>query len=120
MTYELEIKKDNNFLYATINGIRTVESIKRATKEICDECIKNQCSKVLIDVRTFKEHINILKIFDLASKNLPEIIKNKINKVAIVDLEIFDNTMFFENVAVNRGHNVRIFTDVFDAKQWLD
>jgi hypothetical protein len=43
-----------------------------------------------------------------------------ISKVAILDKEITEkNQTFFENIAVNRGHNVRIFTDINDAEKWL-
>ncbi len=120
MSYKLEIKREKDFLYATLKGIRTSESIKNATREICEESIKNQYTKVLVDVRDFKEHISTWDSFDLASVELPDIIRKSIEKVAILDMEGFENGQdFFENVARNRGHNVQIFTDIIDAKQWL-
>jgi hypothetical protein len=56
----------------------------------------------------------------LVSKDLPDIIKHRINKVAIIDVKGHEfNKQFFENVAINRGHNVKIFTDITDAIHWL-
>ena len=85
-------------------------------KKITEKCKKHKCSKVLVDVREFTERIYFSEIFDLVSKELPEIIKHRINKVAIVDVKGFNfNKQFFENVAINRGHNVKIFTDINNA-----
>ena len=120
MSYKLEIRKEKDFLYAIVKGIRTSESIKNATKEICEKCIENQYTKVLVDVRDFKEHISRSDSFSLASIELPEIIRKSIKKAAILDMEGFENNqIFFENVARYWGHNVQIFTDINDAKQWL-
>ena len=119
LTYELQIKNPN-FLVVRIKGKRTVDSIKDATKQIVEKCEENKITKVLVDVREFEERIKFSEIFDLASKDLPKITNNKINKVAIVDLEGFDfNKNFFENVARNRLHNIKIFTEYNDAVQWL-
>ena len=117
--YEMEVKKPD-YLYVKVKGKRTKESIKKATEGIVEKCQENKCSKVLVDIRDFSERINITEIFDLASKELPEITMSKINKVAIVDNEGFNyNKNFFENVARNRGHNVKIFTNIDNAMQWL-
>jgi hypothetical protein len=119
LTYELEINK-HNFLVVKVKGKRSVDSIKDVTKQIVDKCEDAKISKVLVDVREFKDRIKFSDIFDLTSKELPMIINSKINKVAIVDLEGFDfNKNFFENVARNRSHNVKIFTNYNDAVQWL-
>ena len=120
MSYKLTINKENDFLYAIINGIRTSESIKNVTKEICEECIKNQCTKVMVDVRDFKGHIKSSDLFSLGSNELSEISGKSIKKVAILDIEGNEKSQnFFENVSRFWGHNVSIFTDIIDAKQWL-
>ena len=115
----MEIKKPN-YLFVKVKGKRSVDSIKEATTQIVEKCNKHKCTKVLVDVRDFTERIYFSEIFDLVSKSLPEIINHKINKVAIVDIDGHDfNKQFFENVAINRGHNVKIFTDMNSALQWL-
>ena len=120
MSYKLKTMEKKDYLYANVEGNRTSESIKNVTRDICEMCVKNQFSKVLIDVRNFKENVELIKLYSLASIELPEIIQKRIKKVAIIDREgIEDNQRFFENVARNRGHNVRIFTDINDAEQWL-
>ena len=112
--------KKHDFLFVKVKGYRSIDSIKDATKQITEKCHKQKCSKVLVDVRDFHERINFSDIFDLVSKDLPDIIKNRIKQVAIVDVEGHNfNKEFFENVAVNRGHNVKIFTDINDAMEWL-
>ena len=103
-----------------VKGKRSANSIKEATKQIVEKCTKHKCTKVLVDVRDFTDRINFSEIFNLVSKNLPDLIDDKINKVAIVDIKGHSfNKDFFENVAINRGHNVKIFTDINNAIQWL-
>ena len=103
-----------------IKGKRNVSSIKDATRQIVEKCIKYKCSKVLIDVRDFTDWILFSEIFDLVSKDLPEIINHKISKVAIIDEEGFNfNKQFFERVAINRRHNVKIFKETDQALTWL-
>ena len=120
MSYELKIEKKDNYLNAIVQGQRNSESIKNVTKDIVEMCIKNQYSKVLIDVRDFKEHITVNEIQSLASVELPEIIQKKIKKVAIIDMKgIEESQRYFEDVARKLGHNVRIFSNTNDAEQWL-
>ena len=112
--------KKPNYLYVKVKGKRSVDSIKEATKQIAEKCDKLKCESALVDIREFKERINFSEIFELVAENLPKIINHKINKVAIVDMEGYNfNKQFFENVAINRGHNVKIFTDMNEAIQWL-
>ncbi|MFE3845312.1 hypothetical protein ACFL1L_00430 [Thermoplasmatota archaeon] len=35
------------------------------------------------------------------------------------EINIAKNERFFETVAQNRGHNVKIFTDLKKAQEWL-
>ena len=120
MSYELKIEEKDNYLNAIVQGQRNSESIKNVTKDIVEMCIKNQYSKVLIDVRDFKEHITVNEIQSLASVELPEIIQKKIKKVAIIDMKgIEESHRYFEDVARKLGHNVRIFSNTNDAEQWL-
>ena len=121
MSYKLEIIKEPNYLLTNIKGNRTTKTIKEVTKEILEACIKYQYSKILIDIREFSNRIgNTMNIFDLAANDLPEIIEKKIQQAAIVDLEGFEeDEKFFETVAQNRGHNVKIFTDLNKAQEWL-
>lgn len=95
MSCTIDYKMNKDFLYANIKGDRNIDSIKKATKEICDACLNNRCSKVLVDVRDFTEHIKIFDIFSLASKDLPDIIKGKIKKVAILDKDRSENNQTF-------------------------
>ena len=115
----MDIKK-HDFLFVKVKGNRSIETIMDSTKQIVEKCNKKKCSKVLVDVRNFNNRINFSDIFNLVSKDLPDIINHKIKKVAIVDVDGHNfNKEFFENVAVNRGHNVKIFTDINNAMDWL-
>lgn len=120
MAYELQIKVEDRIMNVHVRGERDYETIKKVTSEILMKCKENKCFRVLIDVRDFKNRIDTMEIFFLASADLPEIIKRKLEKVAIIDLKGFEEKIkFFEDVARNRGHNVRIFTEYDEAINWL-
>ena len=70
-----------------VKGKRSVNSIKEATKQIVEKCTEHKCTKVLVDVRDFTNRISFSEIFNLVSKNLPNIINDKIKKLAIVDIK---------------------------------
>ena len=38
---------------------------------------------------------------------------------ALVAQDDLENFRFFENVAVNRGQRVKLFTDIDEARRWL-
>ena len=41
------------------------------------------------------------------------------HKYALIYSEILDDHRFLENVSVNRGYQVRLFTDIDEAIEWL-
>lgn len=60
------------------------------------------------------------EIFSLASTDLKKIINHRIDKVALlVENDNYDKKQFFENVATYWGHNVKLFINIDDAKNWL-
>ena len=120
MTYKLDIKDEKDFLRIDVMGKRSKDSIKDVTEEIFEAFNAFEGKKLLIDVSKFEEHINIIDIFSLLTLDLPKIIKGKIDKVAIIEPGgNQDDKEFFENVAQNRGHNLKIFDTEEEALGWL-
>jgi hypothetical protein len=120
VVYDLDVREEKDYLRIDITGQRTKDTIKSVTKEIYEAFKTFKGKKILVDVSKFEEHINIIDIFSLLTSDLPNIIKGKIDKVAIIEPGgNEDDKQFFENVARNRGHNLKIFDTEEDALEWL-
>jgi len=121
MPYDLDIKIEEHFLYASIAGLRSREAISSAITEIGEACREHQTERVLIDVRKLTGRIPIFDSLSLIFNDFPPIKKSTVVKrAAIVEAEIRRvRFTFFERVARNRDYDVRVFTDPETAVKWL-
>ena len=91
---------------------------KQCIDAMVEACSQVQISKALLDCRNMTGEIQIFGSFMVAEYGVKMI--GIIYKTALVvreDQLLHSN--FVENVAVNRGVNLKIFTDVVEAIDWL-
>jgi hypothetical protein len=90
-------------------------------KEILEACLKNKTSRVLVDVRGLEGRLSTVDAYEIPTSYFPKLRRpGMLTKAAIVDVKEFkDSYQFFENVAVNRGYNLRMFGDIAEAIEWL-
>lgn len=122
MPYDLTIEKKGDFLWVTATGTRSLETVLAMSKDIFAACAKNKVSKVLIDVRPLEGRLKTMEAYEVSDQHFPKIQDRRvITRAALVDLGEFDHSYrFFENVAVNRGFILRIFSDPDKAVDWLN
>jgi hypothetical protein len=121
MSYELTTTKEGNLLHVKALGTRTFENVVSIIKDILQTCAEQGTHKVLVDVRALEGRLSIADAFEIPTSIFPQMRDRTIlQKGAIVDLKEFEKGYkFFENVAVNRGFNIRIFPDIDEAIAWL-
>ncbi len=121
MAYELEIRKEEGFLYVSAKGVRTPDTISSMATEILEACIKHGIDKVLVDVRKLGGRLSIFDSFSIVVKEFPRITKSgAITKAALVEAEERrERYRFFETVARNRKYNIRAFEEIDAAAKWL-
>jgi hypothetical protein len=120
MSYQLNVKDEGDFLRIAVAGVRTREAVLAIAGEIIGLCVKHQRSKVLVDVQTLTGRLSTLDAFEIPALEFPHLKGKGVDQAAIVDLEEFEHSYrFFEDVAANRGYNLRIFGNVDDAAAWL-
>lgn len=121
MFYDLDIKKDDDFVYASVSGMRTRKVIASAIKEIGEFCRKYQIDQAIIDVRKLTGRIPIFDSLSLIFDDFTPIRKSMaVRKVAVIETEIRRvRFSFFERVARKYGYNIRVFTDPDAAVQWI-
>jgi len=91
---------------------------KQCVDAMVETCRQLQVSKALLDCRKMTGAIKILESFNVVTYGGK--MRGLLSKLALVGREdqmLPDN--FVENVAVNRGINLRLFTDLEEAIDWL-
>jgi len=121
MSYQLTYKKEKGILHVKVSGIRSFETVLSIIKDIQQVCLKQSTSRVLVDIQGLEGHLKTMEAYEIPSSVFPKIREKQIiEKSAIVDLEESrKNFSFFENVGVNRSFNLKFFTNINDASEWL-
>jgi len=123
MSYELTYKHESDYLHVQATGISNVENQIAMAHDYFAECDKHGYGKLLLDVRGMTEGSDIGTVgsYNLIKRDIRALAISSPLKVSVVDLEeLNEGSRFVENVAVNQGLNLRIFTDVDKAIEWLD
>lgn len=117
--YKLTFELRPGYLYAYIEGEHDNYEITKAYwLKIVAEATRTGIRRILVD-ENLAENSNTVDVYAGASK-LPEMFAPG-TKIAFVDRFIEHNDLneFGELVAVNRGANGRVFTDIAVAEKWL-
>ncbi len=120
MSFTLEITKEQECICVTAVGVRNFKNVKKIATEIVRAGIQHQRSRVVVDICQLKGSLEMVEAYDLATEVLSKFKGKWMQRTAVVDLpEARERFEFFENVAVNRGFYIRVFTDCKVAKEWL-
>lgn len=90
--------------------------ITERLQDALDLCRKNNCTKVFFDASNTKGRLTTFERFDLGLK-AAMVFRSEI-KLAVL-YRAADINQFAETVGVNRGLNVRIFSERSKALEWL-
>jgi len=117
----MEIKQHKDYLLVRFGDIWSGETGYKVIEEIKQECEKSGLYRILFDQRQHTEDSSIFSEFNLAEKVAEEAEKINLEGIAILSLPKFQkNDSFFENVATNRGMNIKYFYSTEEeALQWL-
>ncbi|MBN1163903.1 MAG: hypothetical protein JXB45_04945 [Candidatus Krumholzibacteriota bacterium] len=114
----LRIEDRGDFVLVEFSGKFSVETGKRCVDTMVEACATYQRSALLFDCRRMTGYLSIMDRFQVMAYG--QITSGTISKLALLGLPehtLPDN--FSENVAVNRGVNLKIFTDFEEAVAWL-
>lgn len=85
---------------------------------------EHNCFRILSDFRQLKLNLSMIDIFTIPS--IQSVLSRELNmpfyhfrRAVLVPDHDYDKYKFFENVAVNRSHVVRVFIDEERAVSWL-
>jgi hypothetical protein len=114
----LSIIQEEAYIRFDYTGEFSIVMGKQCIDAMVEACSQTQISKALLDCRNMTGEIKMFSSFMVAEYGVKMIgIISKTALVAREDQMLSDN--FVENVAVNRGVNLKLFTDADEAIDWL-
>lgn len=126
MGMSLKISAESECLYVTVTGEFSLEEAERTFLEILDAVAQHKHTKVLFDGRqilgqpTGMQRFYYGKYVAQAVADFPRRSGLRSPKFAyVLDEPVLDPRRFGENVAANRGMNVKAFDNLKDALEWL-
>ncbi len=114
----LSIIDKGSYLLVEFFGEFSVETGRQCVDRMSEACEKHRRSRVLLDCRRMTGNMPVLDRFQVAEYGATEL--RQLWRLALLnreDVVLHDN--FVENVAVNRGMNMKLFTDFREAELWL-
>ena len=117
--YQLCYDEREQYLYVFLQGaVEELENSLVVFSSIAQQCKERGFNKLLIE-EDLGTNLPFVDMYNFASQ-VPELGFRGI-KVAVADrhIEQFDDNVFGETVAVNRGSLVRVFRDSDEAEKWL-
>jgi hypothetical protein len=112
MIDDLKIIDKGEYLYFDFFGQFSVMKGKSVIDAMVKYAIEYSQTKILLDCRKITGEMPVMERYQVAEYS--EVTRKNIDKIAMVnrdDVVLPDN--FVENVAVNRGINLKIFKDIY-------
>jgi len=119
MAISFESTVEDGVLYVTARGRdESMEEVLEYGASLIEKAAEAGVTHVLCDERQLEYALNTMQIFESA-KQIAELVP-RVAKVAIVcNPRDVDDGRFWETVAVNRGLQVSMGTDIEQARAWL-
>ena len=121
MNVELEIQLHEQYLYARATGQRTTGNIASVARQVVAACVKHALNAALVDVRELEGRISIFDAFMIPARLFPSLdTLTVLKRVAVLDTkERSERIAFFERLSQKGGYNLRAFTELELAMEWL-
>jgi hypothetical protein len=122
---EIITEKRNDHIYAYVHGHFSLTQAQIVLTKSLDTLIEKSFSKLLIDISSMDGNISTIQRFlfaEFCAINVYKYREKGLNnlKIAIFGQEpMIDSAKFGETVAINRGANVKVTTDINVALQFL-
>ena len=119
--YRISIEQRPKYLYVTVTGDNSVQTIARYIADIRAACLRLRVNKVLAVVHLDGPAVSMLDLYKVIAAGSDETAGSGI-RAAYVELNAVRsdaNMQMAENVAHTRGIPVKTFRDVAAAEAWL-
>jgi hypothetical protein len=121
MSHTIVARKKEGYLHLDITGINSAETVHAYLMEVRTLCEEHKCTRVLIEEHLTGPGLPIMKIFEIVTRASGHILP-VVQDVAYVDTNPEherSRMQFAEDVAINRGVNIKLCSTVPEAEQFL-
>ncbi len=119
MSYSLSYDQDADCVVVAICDMCvTIRVVRELAPQVAGLCEKTGCHRILNDMSTAQIDISVLEAFRSPGIMDQSGISRATKRALVLPAE-FPEGHFLETVTRNRGHNLKVFTDVAQAKAWL-
>jgi hypothetical protein len=118
MNVQLQIDEMPDYLKARFNGVSATEEAERQFELLAEECKRTNKNKLLLDFTEVPADVSLVDRYALGKRTLV-FAQYKCKVAAVCTLRQHHSTRFLETVAQNRWVDLRVFTNVEDAEEWL-
>ena len=119
MTFKLNVDNRGDYLFFTVTGTNTSETVSGYMAEVVAACEKHDCFRILIHEKLEGPRLEAMDVFNLASEGAMRVL-GRFEAIAYVDEQMGSMGDFAESVAVNRGMPLAFFPNVRDAEKWIE
>ncbi len=118
MGHKVLFDVNTNYLCLKLTGDQTYDDMVKARDAVKESLLVNNLKRVLVDTTGLISSMGQVDDYKFAS-GLQETF-NFTTKIAFLILpDFFEKYKFIENVAYNRGINLKVFTDKSEAIKWI-
>jgi hypothetical protein len=118
MSVQLQIEEMSGYLKARFNGASATEEAERQFELLAEKCKCTNKNKLLLDFTEVPADVSLVDRYALGKRTLI-FAQYKCKVAAVCQPEQYDSAYFLETVAQNRWVDLRVFTTVEDAEEWL-
>ena len=121
MPQTIHIEPQKGYLFVEVSGKFDENNSRDFILQIIKSSYEYNTFKVLVDIRDIKGPISTFSRFSLAEFIVNQRTSPPIQMAVVESPGQLDNPRFFENVAVNRGSRLKVFTtSANEAVEWLE
>ncbi len=118
MQYTVCYDEETGYLTTRVSGRVDGPSVRAMAEQAKHEAELHHCTRFLDDCREMESVLSTAQIYELPALVRSIGIRPE-TRHAVVVRSLTPNVQFYENVSVNRGQIVRVFTDIDEARAWL-
>ncbi|ESP62725.1 hypothetical protein SMITH_604 [Smithella sp. ME-1] len=117
MDFLIKARLNSKVVIASVDGEWNKATFLLMRKKVFNLLKSINARHVLLDVRRLKGKISTMEFFKIAASGSFEI---KMATVYSEKINIDETIKFSRTVALNRGRLIKAFSDVSEAKKWLN
>ena len=122
MSYTLNVEARAGYLYISVTGDNSLDTVNHYLTEVREACAKHKCFNLLIVENLSGPSLDTLSIYNLVASR-SEQAAHIVRRLAYVDINPEHSAKdmeFAEDVAVNRGISVKVCPTIHAAEEWME